>query len=412
MNRKNLLKAFCIITPITFTVTFLLLRFGKWIDYLGLNSLMCEVIITFSLAYVLINYFKRQIKLPLIFLLIFCGILLSNIYLYFTTNWQGHIDIILYSLFIYTIPLLFAWGFCAVKNKYLKVGLGLAGLCYIHLFISNQYAFELIEWVMYIIVFVYGIRICKKYESENNKMIYYSLLALAIFEIFAWIATILENILGGLHWYDLSVYAFVSNLLEILSLWFAYCLGFWFVKSKKLFIKILLPVVVILLALFLLKFVRYEIAQKFEKETWTGEIFKPAKLSEIEFFTDSTLNKVTIKDLQKEIYVLDFYNNNCGVCFREMPKFQTLAEKYKENTDIGFYAVNVFRDTINIAQAQRFLEKQNINLPLLFICEKDEKYVQNFGYKLFPQYNIVKNDTIIFDGYFEILDFFERKYLK
>jgi len=51
-------------------------------------------------------------------------------------------------------------------------------------------------------------------------------------------------------------------------------------------------------------------------------------------------------------------------------------------------------------------------VPLLFICEKDEKYIQHFGYKLFPQYNIIKNDTIIFDGYFEILYFFERKYLK
>jgi hypothetical protein len=30
----------------------------------------------------------------------------------------------------------------------------------------------------------------------------------------------------------------------------------------------------------------------------------------------------------------------------------------------------------------------------------------------FPQYNIVQNDTIIFNGFFDILDIFERKYLK
>ena len=421
MERKNLLKAFGIIVPLTIGYTFLVLVYIQkwWMFNVGGDGLGTIVIAFFPLAYLFMRLFKEKIKSYHIFLLIFCGIILgitlSSIFMSFTTksiharSIEFFIAGAICDLLVLLLPSLFAWGFCAIKNKYIKVGFALMGLCYIHFFVSGQTVF--FEWVMYIVILIYGIRICKKYGFEK-KMIFYPLLTLIFFYIFVFILEMFMYILDGGKWFDAVDTSLLFTFITFLSLWFAYCCGFWFVKTKKIFIKILLPVTVVLLALFLYRFLDIELSQKFSRNSWTGEISKPAKLSEIEFFTDSTLNKITVQDLQKELYVLDFFSNSCGVCFEQMPKFQQLAEKYKEKTEIGFYAVNVFADTTEIAQMQRFLEKKNISLPLLFINKKDEKYIQAFGYNRFPQYNIIKNDTIIFDGYFEILDFFEHKYLK
>ena len=309
------------------------------------------------------------------------------------------------------ITVLFGWGASVAKNRFIRVSFWFIGIYYMQIFIMNEPDLQIIDWLMYIPAFILGIWACKKYGYEK-KLLLLPLLLFVLNFIFEFSVIFL---LDGFSAFDdaFAKYAITFQILTFLSLCFAYCCGFWFVKTEKLFVKILLPVIVVLLALFMLKSqIRTLIHQKFENNTWTGETLKPAKLSELEFFTDSTLNKVTIQDLQKDIYVLDFYSKNCGVCFMQMPKFQQLAEKYKENTEIGFYAVNVLADTTDIAQSQRFLERKNISIPLLFISAKDEKYLQNFAYDSFPQYNIVKNDTIIFDGYLEILDFFERKYLK
>jgi len=407
MQNKNLLKSFLIIVPITIIITFLANKFNWFGIYYFTATLVFKVLITFGLTCVFMQLFKNKIKSWYIFMYIVLGTALGFFSSYFPFTIK-----LLYILFYFSflvIAVLFGWGASVIKNRFIRVSFWFIGIFYMQVHIMNEYELELIDWFMYIPAFVLGIWTCKKYGYEKKLLLLPLLLFVlnAIFQFSVLILTIPTDDFG------FAKYAITFQMLTFLLLWFAYCCGFWFINTKKISIKIFLPIVVVLLALFLLKSqVRTLLLQRFTNETWTGEVSKPAKLSEIEFFTDSTLNKVTIEDLQKEVYVLDFYNNNCGNCFREMPKFQKLAEKYKEKSNIGFYAVNVFRDTINIAQAQKILEKQNIDIPLLFISEKNEKYIQAFGYNLFPQYNIVKNDTIIFDGYFEILDFFERKYLK
>jgi len=409
MELKNLLKYVIIIVPITIIITFFTTKFN-WFGIYFTAALIFKVLISFGLTCVFMQLFKSKIKSWCIFLLIVLGTA-AGYFLAIDLAYHKTIHIILFFLYL-LIGTLFGWGASVVQNRFIRVSFWFIGIFYMQIFIMNEPDLEIIDWLMYIPAFILGIWACKRFGYEK-KLQLLPLLLWVLNEVFVFSVLLISIIsIDEMSFKDISITAIVYQIVTFWALWLVYCCGFWFIKTQKIFIKILLPIFVVLLALILLNQVRTLLLQRFVHNTWTGEISKPAKLSEIEFFTDSTLNKVTIQDLQKEVYVLDFYNNNCGNCFEQMPKFQTLAEKYKENTDIGFYAVNVFRDTINIAQAQRFLEKQNINVPLLFICEKDEKYVQNFGYKLFPQYNIVKNDTIIFDGYFEILDFFERKYLK
>jgi len=406
MTIKIFFKHLLIIVPITIIITFLATKFN-WFSTDFSVALIFKVLTIFALTCVFMNLFKDKIKSSLIFLFIVLGTVAG----YFLTLDLLHyktVHIVLFLSYL-LIAILFGWGANVVKNRFIRVSFWFIGIFYIQLSIMNESDLKSIDWLMYIPAFVLGIWTCKKYDYEK-KLLFLPLLLFFLNFIFEF--SLIFLIEGSFSLDKFAIYVFSFQMLTFLSLWLAYCCGFWFIKSKKMFVKILLPIFVILLALFLLNQVRSLLLQRFENNTWTGEVSKPAKLSEIEFFTDSTLNKVTINDLNKKIYVLGFSNPGCGHCFRQMPKFQQLMEKYEKNTEIGFYTIYVYNNITDIAWFQRYTEKNNITIPHLFINIKDSVYRQTFGYNSFPQYNIVKNDTIIFDGYFEILDFFERKYLK
>ena len=411
MQNKNLLKHFLIIVSTTIIFTFLA---NKYICFGACftPTLTLMVLIVFGLTCTFMHLFKEKIKSFYIFLFVVIGIILALALLWLFLPYYSKKFALIFVFSMLLIGVLFGYGISAIKNKFVKTSFWFIGIFYMQVCIMNESDLEIIDWIMYIPAFILGIWACKKY-SYAKKLLFLPLLLWvlnAIFVILVWGTTI---ILNAQSFEDISFGLVVYQVVTFFALWLAYCCGFWFVKAKKIFVKILLAILVVLFALFILKSpLRILITQRFANNSWTGEVSKPAKLSEIEFFTDSTLNKITVQDLQKELYVLDFYNKHCGNCFAQMPKFQQFAEKYKEKTEISFYAVNVFADTTDIAEVQRYLEKRNIDIPMLFISKDDEKYIQAFNYQLFPQYNIVKNDTIIFDGYFEILDFFESKYLK
>jgi len=411
MNKKNLLKAFLIIVPITIIITFFANKFNWFGVYYFTTAFSFTVLIIFGLTCIFMQLFKSKIKPCYIFLFIILGTALGFFSSYFPFKTK-----LLYIFFYFSfllIAILFGWGANVIKNRFIRVSFWFIGIFYMQIYIMNEYELELIEWLMYIPAFILGIWACKKYGYEKKLLLLPLLLWFlnAVFQFSVIVISIISDKEASVE--DIAIGHVLYQIVTSWALWLVYCCGFWFIKTKKLFIKILLPVVVIALALFLFNFVRIELLQKFENKSWTGEISKPAQLSDLEFFTDSTLtNKVTVNDLNKRIYVLDFSNPGCGNCFRQMPKFQKIAEKYKKHTDIGFYTIYVFNDTADIAWFQQYTEKHNITTPHLFINAKDSIYNQTFNYHRFPQYNIVKNDTIIFDGYLKILGFFKQKYLK
>jgi thiol-disulfide isomerase/thioredoxin len=66
-----------------------------------------------------------------------------------------------------------------------------------------------------------------------------------------------------------------------------------------------------------------------------------------------------------KITVLDFWASWCGPCRLEFPYIQQLYEKYKDNTDIKFVAINSGSgDTFDKAQA--FMNSQSYSIPIAF----------------------------------------------
>jgi thiol-disulfide isomerase/thioredoxin len=291
-----------------------------------------------------------------------------------------------------------------LKNKNINIRIGAVFMVFFVMYgaLTSTFQYELTQIMLYSIPFLSGIFIGKRYYSQNRNTIFAPLFSL-ILVLMAFI----------LCFWGADFAACMAIFRFFIVSWLIYTLGIWFFNSKQILTRVFVLILAIALCLSFVMFAEKIFSQKFANGTWTGEVSVPAELSELEFFTDSTLQtKINISDLGKKVYVLDFSNPGCGICFRQMPDFQKLMEKYQDNSEIGFYTIYVYNDTSDIAWFERYTEKRNITIPHLFIDRKDSIYVQVFDYRAFPQYNIIKNNTIIFDGYLNVLKFFHKKYLK
>jgi thiol-disulfide isomerase/thioredoxin len=74
--------------------------------------------------------------------------------------------------------------------------------------------------------------------------------------------------------------------------------------------------------------------------TFTG--IQPVSVAIPEFqFTDKDGNTVTNLDFSEKYTILDFWNTGCGFCFQKFPEFEEQYVKYRSNSKVSLYAVNV-----------------------------------------------------------------------
>ncbi len=124
---------------------------------------------------------------------------------------------------------------------------------------------------------------------------------------------------------------------------------------------------------------------------------------------DNKGNNYSLSEKDK-LYVIDFWNNGCYVCFEKFPYLKKLQNKYQQNDGVEILAVNVYQDSSTIAKSEKLLLKtDNGDLNNFYI---DEKSVEIFDLKWFPKTIVLKNNEIIFEGNIETLLIFERKFLK
>ncbi len=64
-----------------------------------------------------------------------------------------------------------------------------------------------------------------------------------------------------------------------------------------------------------------------------GTTFKPFSL------TDMNGNVVNLAELSDKVIVLNFWFINCNPCRKEIPELSEMAEEYKNDSRVGFYAV-------------------------------------------------------------------------
>lgn len=141
--------------------------------------------------------------------------------------------------------------------------------------------------------------------------------------------------------------------------------------------------------------------------TYTGEFENNIDMASVKFI-DTQKNPLYLK-YEKKVIILDFWNNNCGVCFEKFPETENLQKKYSENNSVQFYAVNSYKTLDEVATAEKLLAQNNVTLENLFLPDSISKSLSIEG---FPTILVLKNNKIIFRGSIETLDLFENKYLE
>lgn len=122
---------------------------------------------------------------------------------------------------------------------------------------------------------------------------------------------------------------------------------------------------------------------------------KEVRFPYISLISENKSPKILSKD---KIYVLDFWTNSCGHCYKKFPEFEQLSLKYKKNPHIEFYSVNVAEKRDSFHNTLRLVKKLNYTYETVFAPSMEE-IEKKLGIYKYPELMIVKNDTIRFQGY-------------
>ncbi len=109
-------------------------------------------------------------------------------------------------------------------------------------------------------------------------------------------------------------------------------------------------------------------------------------------------NGISIKLNKNKVIVLDFWTSNCSICFKKFPEFQFLKEKYKENKEVEFYAVNVPINDENYHKNKIILDQFNYDFNQLFAISSSE-VESKLKFNTYPHTIIIKNNRIRFEGF-------------
>lgn len=179
-------------------------------------------------------------------------------------------------------------------------------------------------------------------------------------------------------------------------------------KTKKISQKILILLTSFLIIVILNKYIPQIISQKIFFNNVNGEAKKEINISKIPFLTfDNNSDKYFFE--KDKIIVLDFWNNNCGSCFKKFPKLNTFYNKNKSNKNLQIFSANVYKSESEIKKGNELLTRYNYDFKNIFISNK---YKNDFQIEAFPTVIVIKNNEIIFKGTIETLDNFNFLYIK
>jgi thiol-disulfide isomerase/thioredoxin len=99
------------------------------------------------------------------------------------------------------------------------------------------------------------------------------------------------------------------------------------------------------------------------------------------------------------LIVFDGWTVNCGICFKKMPEFNILKEKFK-NEKVAFFTLNFPTEDSSLIIAKKRIEKFNPNGRNLFT--RNNKIWEELNIKGVPVYFLIKNKQILYLGHTEI----------
>lgn len=109
-------------------------------------------------------------------------------------------------------------------------------------------------------------------------------------------------------------------------------------------------------------------------------------------------NKEQVMFDKDKIIVLDFWTTSCGVCFREFPLFNDLTLKYKDNSQIEFYSVNVPLKRDAFEKNVEIIEEYKYSFKNIYAISDDE-ISEKLNIYAFPTIVIIKDNMIVYQGH-------------
>lgn len=125
---------------------------------------------------------------------------------------------------------------------------------------------------------------------------------------------------------------------------------------------------------------------------------------------DNNEKNVNILSTASNTIVIDFWSNNCAVCFKKFPLLKELQKEYEKNVNIEIIAVNVYSKREDIKKSKELLaQTNNLDLKNYYMSKDDSK---DFNLRWYPKVVVIKNNKIVFEGHIETLRLFKQKYLE
>jgi len=113
------------------------------------------------------------------------------------------------------------------------------------------------------------------------------------------------------------------------------------------------------------------------------------------YMNTATGQELTASSNKDKLFLFDFYNTRCGVCFKKFPILQKTYDKYKDNHNISIFAVNIPWQGDSPGLALQKINERKYTFPVLLGKNKSDSI---FGVQVYPTIILFRNDTIFFKG--------------
>lgn len=214
----------------------------------------------------------------------------------------------------------------------------------------------------------------------------------------------------GVYFKGYSNTNFIGNFY-ILYLLFSYLLGgYIFNRNVKRKVKYIYFFTFLFISFVLSHSMPTIIENKLFFNTYTGSIDElKINLKEIEIYDFDKNNYINLTEFNDEYIIIDFWNNNCGVCIEKFKYLDELIQNQKFNLNKSkIISINIYKNKEDIKKGNLIFKKQKLNFENYFA---DKKYEEVFEINGYPTVIVIKNKKIIFKGTIETLNLFKYLYL-
>lgn len=196
-----------------------------------------------------------------------------------------------------------------------------------------------------------------------------------------------------------SIYLYLPHspykLPSLISPLIGIIIGFILLKLKRDH-KVLITYSLVLITL-LISFSGFKIwLHKFNYGTFTGKVgVVPSPNFHLK---DGNNNIINIKSLNNNrMVILDFWTTSCTPCFKNFPLFESYFKKYKDDSSINFFSVNIPNRGESIGVAENIIKDLGYTFPVLYTPNDSILNLLNFN--IVPTVIVIdKHKNIIYRG--------------